>query len=213
MGRIRTKENIAVGTLLIGIATPTGGYMIVSESELNPLGPGLWSYSNRKPLSSSAFSQVFSDYVKVCTAGSHFAGLTWVYSIAEHNGCYKTGKPELRYQPSYPGYLNRKYACKPLSMFLRLYSGYHWRQVLFDSYFGLSKTYDSQGGKPPRDLWFASSMQILKGIFWGWEKQRDGYNPEKYQRDNFKGLSHSIRARWHGRDKLLHLLYYKTHQV
>ena len=32
MGRIRTKENIAVGTLLIGIATPTGGYMIVSES-------------------------------------------------------------------------------------------------------------------------------------------------------------------------------------
>ena len=32
MGRIRTKENIVVRTLLIGIATPTGGYMIVSES-------------------------------------------------------------------------------------------------------------------------------------------------------------------------------------
>ena len=32
IGRIRTKENIAVGTLLIGIATPTGGYMIVFES-------------------------------------------------------------------------------------------------------------------------------------------------------------------------------------
>ena len=37
MGRIRTKENIAVGTLLIGIATPIGGYMIVSESWLKPL--------------------------------------------------------------------------------------------------------------------------------------------------------------------------------
>ena len=32
MGRIRTKENTAVDTLLIGIATPTGGYMIASES-------------------------------------------------------------------------------------------------------------------------------------------------------------------------------------
>ena len=32
MGRIRTKENIAVDTHLIGIATPTGGYMIVFES-------------------------------------------------------------------------------------------------------------------------------------------------------------------------------------
>ena len=37
MGRIRTQENIAVGTLLIGIATPIGGYMIVSESWLKPL--------------------------------------------------------------------------------------------------------------------------------------------------------------------------------
>ena len=52
-------------------------------------------------------------------------GLTLVYNVAERNGCYKTGKPELWYQPSYPGYLNRKYACWPLSMFLRLYSGYH----------------------------------------------------------------------------------------
>ena len=82
MGRIRTKENIAVGTLLIGIATPTGGYMIVSESWLNPFGPGFWSYSNRKPLSFSALSQVFFDYVKVCTAGFLFAGLTLVYSIS-----------------------------------------------------------------------------------------------------------------------------------
>ena len=32
MGRIRTKENIAVGTLLIGIAKPTGGYVIAFES-------------------------------------------------------------------------------------------------------------------------------------------------------------------------------------
>ena len=32
IGRIRTKENIAVGTLLISTATPTGGYVIVSES-------------------------------------------------------------------------------------------------------------------------------------------------------------------------------------
>jgi len=81
MGRIQTKENIAVDTLLIGIATPAGGYMIVFESWLNPFGPGLWSYSNRKPLSSSALSQVYSDYVKVCTAGSHFTGLTLVYSV------------------------------------------------------------------------------------------------------------------------------------
>ena len=88
MGRIRTKENIAVGTLLIGIATPTGGYMIVSESWLNPFGPGLWSYSNRKPLSSSALQQVSSEYFKVYTAGSHFAGLTLVIVLAEHNGCY-----------------------------------------------------------------------------------------------------------------------------
>ena len=40
MGHIRTKENIAVGTLLIGIATPIGGYMIVSESWLNPFRAG-----------------------------------------------------------------------------------------------------------------------------------------------------------------------------
>ena len=32
IGRIRTKENIAVGTLLIGNAKATGGYMIVFES-------------------------------------------------------------------------------------------------------------------------------------------------------------------------------------
>ena len=31
IGRIRTKENIAVGTLLIGIAKPTGSYMIAFE--------------------------------------------------------------------------------------------------------------------------------------------------------------------------------------
>ena len=36
-GSFRTQENIAVGTLLIGIATPIGGYMIVSESWLKPL--------------------------------------------------------------------------------------------------------------------------------------------------------------------------------
>ena len=32
IGRIRTKENIAADTHLIGIAKATGGYMIVSES-------------------------------------------------------------------------------------------------------------------------------------------------------------------------------------
>ena len=32
IGRIRTKENIAVNTHLIGIAKATGGYMIVFES-------------------------------------------------------------------------------------------------------------------------------------------------------------------------------------
>ena len=32
IGRIRTKENIAVGTLLIGNAKAIGGYMIVFES-------------------------------------------------------------------------------------------------------------------------------------------------------------------------------------
>ena len=32
IGRIRTKENIAVGTLLIGNAKATGGYMIAFES-------------------------------------------------------------------------------------------------------------------------------------------------------------------------------------
>ena len=81
MGRIRTKENIAVDTLFIGIATPTGGYMIVYESWHNPFGPGLWSYPNRKPLSSTALSQVYFDYVKVCTDGFRFAGLTLVYSV------------------------------------------------------------------------------------------------------------------------------------
>ena len=32
MGRIRIQENIAVDTLLIGIAKATGGYMIIFES-------------------------------------------------------------------------------------------------------------------------------------------------------------------------------------
>ena len=32
IGRIRTKENIAVGTLLIGNTKATGGYMIAFES-------------------------------------------------------------------------------------------------------------------------------------------------------------------------------------
>ena len=38
IGRIRTKENIVVDTLLIGNAKATGGYMIVFESYLNPFG-------------------------------------------------------------------------------------------------------------------------------------------------------------------------------
>ena len=37
IGRIRTKENIAVGTLLIGTLSRTlGGFLIVFESQLNP---------------------------------------------------------------------------------------------------------------------------------------------------------------------------------
>ena len=37
------------------------------------------------------------------------------------------------------------------------------------------------------------------------------YDPEKYKGDNFNRLQHSRRARWHGKDKVLVLLYYKTH--
>ena len=36
------------------------------------------------------------------------------------------------------------------------------------------------------------------------------YDPEKYKGDNFNRLQHSMRARWHDRDKLLHLLYYNN---
>ena len=39
------------------------------------------------------------------------------------------------------------------------------------------------------------------------------YDPEKYKRDNFNGIQHSTRARWHGKVKVLVLLYYKTHRV
>ena len=71
MGRIRTKEDIAVDTHLIGILPNLlGGFLIIFESQLNPFGPGLWSYSNWKPLSSD-LSQVYSDYDKVCMAGCH----------------------------------------------------------------------------------------------------------------------------------------------
>ena len=39
IGRIRTKENIAVDTHLIGILpNPLGGFLIISESYLNPFG-------------------------------------------------------------------------------------------------------------------------------------------------------------------------------
>ena len=126
-------------------------------------------------------------------------------------GVIKASKSELRCQPYCPGYLNRKMhtGCSVC------YFGYV-QSIIKDQSFlihipgYLSQTPDSQGGKPPRDLWFAFSMQILKGTFWGWEKQRDDYDPEKHQRRKFKGLSHSKRARWHGRDKLLHLLYYNN---
>ena len=40
MGRIRTKENIAIDTRLIGILpNPLGGFFIIFESQLNPFGP------------------------------------------------------------------------------------------------------------------------------------------------------------------------------
>ena len=39
------------------------------------------------------------------------------------------------------------------------------------------------------------------------------YDPEEYKEDNFNRLQHSICARWHDKDKMLHLLYYKTHRV
>ena len=39
------------------------------------------------------------------------------------------------------------------------------------------------------------------------------YDPGKYKGGNFNGLQHSTRARWHGKVKVLVLLYYKTHRV
>ena len=39
------------------------------------------------------------------------------------------------------------------------------------------------------------------------------YDPEKYKEDNFNGIQHSTRARWHGKVKVLVLFYYKTHRV
>ena len=39
------------------------------------------------------------------------------------------------------------------------------------------------------------------------------YDPEKYKGDNFNGLQHSTRARWHVKVKVLILFYYKTHRV
>ena len=37
------------------------------------------------------------------------------------------------------------------------------------------------------------------------------YDPEKHKGDNFNRLQNSRRARWHDKDKVLVLLYYKTH--
>ena len=39
------------------------------------------------------------------------------------------------------------------------------------------------------------------------------YNPEKHKGDNFNTLQHLRRARWHDKDKVLVLLYYKTPRV
>ena len=39
------------------------------------------------------------------------------------------------------------------------------------------------------------------------------YDPEKYKEDNFNGIQHSTRARWHGKVTVLILLYYKTRRV
>ena len=83
MGRIRTQENIAVGTLLIGIAKATGGYMVAFESSLNPFGTVLWSYSNQKPLSfwSSDLQQVLLVTSTVCKGGFYFADLILIHNV------------------------------------------------------------------------------------------------------------------------------------
>ena len=81
----------------------------------------------------------------MCTAGSHFTGL-----ILNAMGVITTGKSELRYQPCYTGYLNRKYAHRLLSALLGCV-----KDIIEDQSFlihipgYLSKTPDSQGGKPP----------------------------------------------------------------
>ena len=83
--------------------------------------------------------------------------------------------------------------------------------VFFDSSSGLYvSNCDSQCGKPPRDLRFVLLCRIVQGNYLRLRRMND---PEKYQRDNFNRLQHSIRARWHGKDKVLDLLYYKTHRV
>ena len=54
IGHIRTKENIAVVTLLIGSKPNSlGGFLIVSESQLNPFWVRLGSYSNQGHLGAS----------------------------------------------------------------------------------------------------------------------------------------------------------------
>ena len=67
-------------------------------------------------------------------------------------GVIKTSKSELRYQPYYPGHLG--------SMLAGRYVGYYGciKDIIEDQSFlihipgYISKTYDSQGGKPPGDL-------------------------------------------------------------
>ena len=50
----------------------------------------------------------------------------------------------------------------------------------------ISETYDSQGGKPPGDLWFVFLCRIVKGNYL---RLRGRYDPEKYKGDNFDKTS------------------------
>ena len=50
----------------------------------------------------------------------------------------------------------------------------------------ISKTYDSQGGKPPGDLWFVFLCRIVKGNYL---RLRGMNDPEKYKGDNFNKTS------------------------
>ena len=139
---------------------------------------GLWSYSNRKPLSFDflIYNKFFWLYQQ-CTRRFLFRRLNFDSQCWSHTiSIIKTGKPELRYQPYYPGYINRKRTWRPVSMLLRLYQGHNWGPVFgdLDSYSGLYVwDYDSQCGKPPRDLWLVFLCRIVKDSYLSLRKTND----------------------------------------